>query len=329
VGVQTLASARAALEATRNTPVTPATRLIYFDSGVHTQEVGTIRPTELRGSYVEAFRSYPGMERNTLTFGGDWTYDDAAYWLNLGVKTVLSGSLSDTSAYTYTFLPTHTSDDQKSATIEFSTVDLISTVGWRVPGCLVNELEVTWRKGETVRYNATVMSAKGATQITAFTGSLSDRTTVSALGTTTQVYVDSTTIGTTLDPKITEATFNLNNGYSYFDPLNDSNVAESLVRANARQPRLTLQRRFNDKTELDAYVAKTPRKIRVQTLGPLAGAATAKYTIQLNFVGVIDTYTWAEVDGIWMADMSLLPQYDATLAYDFAWVIINKTASYT
>jgi hypothetical protein len=329
VGVQTLASARAALETTRNTPVTPATRLIYFDSGVHAQEVGTIRPTELRASYVEGFRSYRGIERNTLTFGGDWTYDDAAYWLNLAVKAVLSGSLSDTSAYTYAFVPTHTSDDIKSATIEFSTVDLIATVGWRVPGCLVNELEITWRKGETVRYSATLMSAKGATQITAFTGSLADRTTVSALGTTTKVYIDTSAIGATLDPKVTEVTFNLNNGFAYFDSLDNTGVAQSLVRPNARQPRLTIQRRFNDKTELDAYIAKTPRKVRVLTEGGLAGAATALYTIWLDFVGVIDTYTWAEVEGIWMADMSFLPQYDTAVGSDFAWTIINKTAAYT
>ena len=333
--IQVLASARAGLEATRGTAVTP-TRLIYFSEATHTQDVGTIIPQESRASFTPNFRAYAGLERNTFNFRGDFTYTDAIWWLNLAVDAEASGTLSDTTAYTWTFLPVHTSDALKSATIQYAYADLLSTVGWEVDGCIVNVLRVTWTKAvggavTGVDFEAEIMTPSGATQITAFTGSLSDRAIVSALGNGTFTYMNGTgsAFGATADTRINQTTWEVNNGYVYRDGFDGTNTAIEIVRGAKRTSRVTMQRYFNDKTELDAYIAKTTRRLRVKSEGPLAGAATAKHTLQLDYAGVPEVHNTANVDGLIYANIELAPLEDSSISSDWKWTVINQTASIT
>lgn len=335
--VQVLASARAGLEATRGTAVTP-TRLVYFRPGgaSHNQDVGAIIPQESWASYTPNRRAYAGLQRNGLSFSGDFTYTDAIFWLNLAIDAEASGALTDTTAYTWTFLPVHTSDALKSATFEYAYADLLSVVGWRLPGCIVNRLAVTWTKAvggaETgVSFEADLMTASGATQITAFTGSLTDRAIASALGNNTLTYLNSTAsaFGATADTRINQATWEVTNGYVYRDGFDGTSTAMEIIRSGQRQSRVTMQRYFNDKTELDAYIAKTTRRLRVKSEGALVGAVSALNTLQLDFAGVPEVHNVAESDGLIYANIELAPLEDSSLASDFKWTVINGSASIT
>lgn len=333
--VEALASARAVLEGSRGGGGTP-TRIVYFRPGAMTlnQGVGTISPTEAWAKFAPYRRHYPGLERAGLTKAGDVTYEDFIWDLNLALKAVASGSVTDTTAYTWAFLPTETSDDLKSALIQFAYADFLATWGGQLPGCIINKLTVTFRKNvgddETgVSYTAEIMTAYGVTQITAFTGSLSDRSLTSALGTNWQVYIDTSTIGTTPDTAVDEMTYTLDNGFVYRDGADNTGHAAEIVRAAKRMTTLTIRRYFNSKTELDAYIAKTTRKVRSIVQGAVVGATTTKNTIQLDYYGVPDGYTFTTVNGLIYANITLRPVSDPALTSDHKWTVINNVASIT
>ncbi len=333
--IHLLNSARAALESARGTPITP-TRILYFKEGSLTQDVGTIIPSESWASFEPNRRAYAGLERNTLAFAGDATYQQIIEWLNLAVDAEASGSVVDTSAYTWAFLPVHTSDALKSATIETAWTDLLSVVGWRIPGCIANKLSITWTKSvggeETgVTYAVELMTAYGATQITAFTGTLSDVAMTSALGNGTKTFVNTTAsaFGTTADTRINQVTWEVDNGFAYRDGFDATSTAIEIVRTKKRMAKLTAQRYFNDKTELDAYIAKTIRRIRVITEGAVVGAATAKNTIQLDYAGVAQAHGVADVDGLVYANIDFAPIDDSSIGSDFKFTVINSLAAIT
>jgi hypothetical protein len=317
MAVRTLYQARAALETTRNTAVTP-TRRVYFTEAAHTQDVGTISPVELRNSYFGNFRHYAGIERNSLELSADATYTDLPWWLNLHVKAVAAGT-GGAADKTWAFVPTASTDDLKSATIEFGWTD--GPTLWSLPGCLGETLGLAFRKGETLGLTSTLMSAKGATQIGAFTGVGTDRDTVSAVGTTMQVWVDTTTIGTTADTNINEVDFSLTNGFAHRDALDGTNVAQELKRPNPRTWTLTTSRYFNSDTELDAYIAKTVRKVRVKATGAVLGGSF--YSLTLDCYGVWEAHSWSETDGLIYAGLTLRPQYDSSAATDFSITVVN------
>jgi len=327
MSVKTLLSARAILETTRGSAGTP-TRILYFEEGTHNQEISTILPRELRNSYFPNFRAYAGVERNGFEFSGDWTYNQAIWWLNLHLKAVAAGTGAGADK-SWTFVPTASTDDIKSALIEYGYADGIGATqpAWSVPYVLGDELTVTWVKNDTVKFNSRLMSAKGATQISAFTGALSDVVTISALGTATQIWVDPTTIGTTLDPQVIDASFTMNNGFVYLDTLDNTGVAKDLKRPQPRQFSLDLTRYYANDNELDIFISKAERKIRIRTVGPVLGGSF--YSITLDVYGVLDTYEKAEVDGLGVARLTYVPLYNATATADFSFVVVNADAAIT
>lgn len=329
MGVETLISARAALEATRNTAVA-MTRKLYFEQGMHAQEVASIRPKEQRGSYFGSFRAYPGIERNSFDFSGGATFEDLIWWGNVAIKALATGTAGgagDTAAITWGFTPSAATDDIKSATIEF---DLNGPTLFQVPGCLADELTLTFKKGEDVKVAGKLLSAKGATQIAAYTGVGADRTTESALGTLTKVFTDGSTIGTTVDD-VEEATFKLSNHFAHRDALDATSVAKELKRPQPRSWSLEVSRYFDSETELDAYIAKTERKVRLRTEGTVivGTASSIKRKLDLDLYGVWDRHTWAKVDGMIYARMTLVPLYDAAAATDFKLEVINDVTAIT
>lgn len=325
MSLMTLATARTAIESTPGTPVT-CTRLLYFETGIHEQVVGSIAPKELRASYRPSFRVYPGIERNSFQFTGDATYDQLAFWLSSAVTGGLSGSGGGADK-TWAFTPTSTSDDQKSFTLEYAWSNLLATVGWRVPGCRVDEFSLKFTKGDVVKYSASVRSFKGATQITSFTGSLSDRTEVSLVGTGTQTYIDSTTIGTTADNNVVSSEFKLRNNLVAREPLNATAVGTALVRPMPVDWEFNVVRYFTDKTELDTYLAKTPREIRTRTTGPALGGSN--YKLDLDCYGYWDVSKTADVDGLIVANLTLKPLYDSTATGDYIISLVNSLSAIT
>lgn len=325
--VTTLLTARAGLEASRGTDTTP-TRLLYFGEGWHQQEIATIAPSEKRASYRPTYRAYAGVERNSFDFSGPLSFDDAIWWANLAIKAVASGTGASADK-TWTFLPTSTSDDLKSASIQWGYTDALSATqpAYKVTGCVADSLTINWAADEAVTFAAKLVSPGTATQISAYTGSLSDRSVTQALGTLTSFYIDASTIGSTQDSNILEASWTLNNGFQHMDALNGSAYASSVYRPNPQTWSLTFTRVYNSLTERTAYLAKSEQKIRVKTTGPSLGGST--YSLTLDCYGIVDKLEMAESNGIGVEKVTIVPLYDTTATGDFSLTVVNATAALT
>jgi hypothetical protein len=328
VALNVFTSARAALETTRGTSLTP-TRLIYAEEFEHTQDIRTIRPTELRNSYNPVYQASAGPETNGFRMRGRMSYDDLIWHANLFVKAVASGTGAGADK-TWTFLPSAATDDVKTATVQLGYADTIATA----PG-----LELNYVFGDTfnlhfeknddgaVTFESVFASAKAATQLTAFTGSLSDRQVVLASANNTQVYIDAATIGTTADANVISVDFNLQLAPVPLYTLDGTTAARAVYRPNHRRWSATIVRQYANDTEWDRYVDKAERKIRVRTTGPTLGSTN--YKIDLDLYGHYTGRTWSDVDGIITETLTLEQVYDSTATADFSLVVVNATSSIT
>lgn len=326
MALRTFTSARAALEATRGTDLTP-TRIIYGESFDHGQTIATIRPEELRNSYEGFFSAAAGPEMNSLDISGRVTYDDLAWHANL----FFLGLLTPTGAgadRTWTFTPSNTADNVKTATIQLGYADTIASApGVKLNYCIGDEFNLHFEKNDdgAVTFSTKLMSAVAATQITAFTGSLTDRSPIYASANGTQVYVDASTIGTTADTAFVSADFTMNLNPVPFYSLNNSASASATYRPNHRTWQLQLVRQYNSATEWSIYQSKAVRKVRIRTLGPSLGSSN--YKIDLDCYGVYTDRSWSDVDGIITETLTLEPVFDTTTSTSCSLVVVNSLTS--
>lgn len=328
VPLQVFTSARAALEVTRGTDLTP-TRLIYGESFSLEHTVATIRPEELRASYEGFYQAAPGPERSLLTVGGRMSYDDFIWWANLFWKAVATGTGAGADKL-WTFVPTNTSDDVKTCTFQLGDSQAIATS----PGVKLNygmgdTFNIHYEKNDdgAATFTGTILFAKALSQITAFTGSLSDRVTVPVSCNNTLVKIDTTTIGTTTDTAVTSVDFTLNLNPVPFYALDNTLAAQSVLRPNHRTWQAVITRQYNSATEFSAYVAKTIRKVRVLTTGAALGSSA--YTVQQDMYGVYTNRAWSDVDGIITEELTLEPVFDTGTSSSTSLVVTNATAAIT
>jgi hypothetical protein len=325
--LQVFTSARAALEVTRGTDLTP-TRLIYGETFTHGQTVATIRPTEHRASYNPVYSAAAGPEKNTFGMEGRVSYDDLIWLANLYFKGVASGTGAG-SDKTWTFLPTAAADDVKTATIQLGDAANIgaSTPGVKLNYVFGNTLNLHFEKNDdgAATFKADFLAAKAATQITAFTGALSDRTTIPASCNNTGVFIDTTTIGTTPDTAVISVDFNLALAPVPLYTLDTTTAANGIFRPDFRRWSATIVRQYVNDTEWDKYVDKTVRKIRVRTTGPVLGGSN--YKIDLDLYGAYTNREWTDVDGIITETLTLEQVYDTTATADHQLVVVNASST--
>lgn len=328
MALRVFTSARAGLESTRGTNVTP-TRLVYAEEWTHDQRKTIIRSSELRNSYSPVYSAAAGVEVNTVEASGRLSFDDAIWWANTHIKAVASGTGAGADK-TWTFLPTHTSDDLKTATLQLGYSDTIGTApGMELGYCLGDQLTLRFAKDDdaAVRFTGRFMSPEAATQITAFTGALSDRTTITASNNGTQVFIDAATIGSTADANVVSVEWTLNNNPVNLYTLNNSANAQDTFRPNHRTWQATITRYYRNDNEWDAYLAATERKIRVRCLGPSLGGSN--YKIDLDLYGHYTARSVVDTDGLKFEQFTFEPVYDTTATTDFQLVVVNATASIT
>ncbi len=322
-------SARAALEVTRGTDLTP-TRLLYGESFDVTHTVATIRPEELRASYEGFFSASAGPETSTIEVSGRVSYDDLIWWANLFYKGVASGVGAGADKL-WTFTPTNTSDDVKTATIQLGDSAAIgaATPGIKLNYCMGDTWNIHYEKNDdgAATFTGRLMSAKALTQITAFTGSLSDRVTVPVSCNNTIVKIDTTTIGTTTDDGVTAVDFTLNLNPQPFYALDGTVAAQAIYRPAHRTWTAQITRQYDTVSEFSAYVAKTVRKIRVLTTGAALGSTN--YIVQQDMYGVYTNRDWSEVNGIVTEVLTLEPVFDTTTSTSTSLLVTNATGAVT
>lgn len=322
-------SARAALETARGTGLTP-TRLIYFENGRFQQDVATIKPDEHRGSYNPNYYAAAGPERNAVMMDGRVTFDDLIWWANLFIKAVASGTGAGADK-TWVFLPSSTSDDVKTATMQLGYSDTIATTpGIEQQFLMGDTLTLHFEKNDdgAVTFDAQLVGGEALSQITAFTGALSDRVTTPASSNGTTLFVDqASAIGTTLDSTFVSLDWTLNLGPVRLYTLNGSTGPTAVFRPDYRRWTARLVRQFTSDLYWDDYTDKTVQKIRCRTLGPVLGGSN--YKIDLDLYGVVTNREESDIDGIVTEDLTLGQLYDTTATADHRLEVVNASAAIT
>lgn len=310
MALQVFTQARGGLEATPGTPVTP-TRILYAEQFTHEQTISTVRPETLRNNYEGFFSASTGVETNTYTEQGRMSFDDWIWYCNQFVAPLGTASGTAGAAYTFTFTPSGTADNVKRATIQLGFADTIATApGVQLAGVVGNTLNLHWEKNDdgALTYQANYFTAGTATQITAFTGSLSDRTVNPVSMFSTQVTLDASTIGTTVDSNVVAMDWTLNLNPVPFYALNNSAGASAVYRPQHRTWTATITRQYANDTEWDIYQTKAERKVRIISLGNALGGTF--YKAQLDLYGVYTNRVWADVNGIITEQLTLEPYAD-------------------
>lgn len=323
VPLRVFTSARAALETVRGTSLTP-TRIIYAEEFTLDHTVATIRPEELRGSYEGVYAAEAGPETSSVTMAGRVSYDDLPWHANMFFKKVQTPT--GAGPYVYTFLPTNTSDDLNTFTLQLGDAAAIATSpGVQLSYGFADELNLHFEKNDdgAVTFNARYLFAKALTQITAFTGSLSNRTTTPASANVTTIKIDETTIGTTPDTAVTAVDFTMQIGPVPFYTLDGTLAANAVYRPDYRRWTAEITRQYANATEFSAYVAKTIKKIRVTT------TTGANAIIVLDLYGVWTGRSYSDVDGIITEVLTLEPVYDTTSTSSVSLVVTNGIAALT
>jgi hypothetical protein len=314
-----------AIESTAGSAAT-ATRVLYVNEATPSQEVTSIANTTLRGNYFETYEINPGIERNGLNVAGPVLYNQIPFWLETAVKGGVS--VSGTAApYTWAYTPNSgTANAPKTFTAEWGWADGGTVVPtYLLAGCATDELSITYVKDEAVTFSATTIAAGTVALGTAYSASPSDTTQVSVLGVDAAVYIDATTIGSTADTSVQEATFTLTRGLVRRDALDGTSAAVDTVAPVARQARLEIVRYFTNRNELDKFLLKSERKIRIAVTGPTLGAGNYEFT--LDFYGVADTHEIAEVDGVIVANITYRGIVDSSASTDFSITVKNNLAT--
>jgi hypothetical protein len=320
--------ARADIEATRGAGGTPDLKVI-FDELTHEQSIDTIYPTRLSGSYEDHYDAVAGTQTNRIVATGLVDFNQMILWGNVFFKGLTTG-VGAGADKTYAFLPNATTDDLKTLMMQVGMTDSLSATqpGWQIPYLVGQEFKLGYSKAPGspgITFSSTLISPASATDITAFTGAAPEPTLQLASHINTQVTIDSSTLGSTVDNFVTTIDFTLTNNWVSLYSLNNTANAQDTFRPNAVSWNAVITRYWANDTEYEAWKIKTPRKIRIRTLGAVLGASN--YKIDLELYGVYTGRTWTEVDGLRMEQLTLSPRYDTTAATSKNLTVVGSLAT--
>lgn len=321
-------AARADIEATRGAGGTPDLKVI-FDSLTHEQNIANIYPTRLSGSYENHYDATAGTQTNRVVATGLVDFNQMVLWGNLYFKGLVTG-VGAGADKTYSFLPSQTTDDLKTLLMQIGMTDSLSASqpGWSLPYLVGEEFKLVYSKepeSPGITFTSTMTSPSSATDITAFTGTAPEPTLQLASHIGTQVYIDTTTLGSTADNYVTNIDFTLTNNWRSLYSFNNTANAQDTFRPNAVDWNCVITRYWANDTEYEAWKIKTPRKVRIRTLGPSLGGST--YKMDLELYGVWAERSWSDADGLRMEQLTLRPRYDTTAATSKRLEIISSLAS--
>ena len=312
--------AQAGLEATPGTGVA-ATHVVDHDPGSFNlkRDIKKIRIRNA-GSLATGHRSYPGQEMVAVDYSFPVTYDRLIVYLNqfLGPLTAGAGAGADK---TWTWDGTKISDlldQQKRTTFEVGGTNWPSDL--KVVGCAGDKLTLSIKQNDN--WQGKVAYIGMVTTEAARTGALTlPATLVDVLGTTTKVYIDSSTIGTTqVVGSIVTAEIEIDLGTAARFTLDSTGTPYRIAQPNPRVIGCKMVAEFGALTEYDAWVADTARKVRIVSTGPVLGGSF--YKAQFDLYGTWEAAPLGWDNGVGTLALELKGRYDATAAAEIGAVVI-------
>ena len=280
---------------------------------------------ESMSSYIDNYRHVVTGVGAKLMVPGYVTASDLAWWGQIFWKGGVTGVLSATTVYTYSFSPTIATDDLKSATFEAQS----DTQGYQFPFCLGEKLEISWQAGSAVRFNADLIAQQYIPQ--AVTAAIGDRTLLNPMaGTTAQVFIDNAggTIGTTVVANVLSGKLTWQNKWMPVTHNKNQLYYDDAVR-ETRSLSIELDIHWNNTTEFAQLQSDGERLIRVQFSGPvIAGSAgNILESVKADFYGFYLSAPLSVNKAIRVVKLTGESSYDTTAAYDWAVAIANSNVT--
>jgi len=326
-----------ALETTRKTAVTPPTHVLPM-KGMVTPVREKYRPDESRGTLARNYRS------KTIRTNGDWVGNDildlnyAPVLLNMAMKPLTSPSTPTNGILTrlWTFTPTITSDDIKSATLYGGDPNVQI---WQAAGCMVDEITVDSDASGT---DGCKWSAKGKgcfpSRVSApsFPASIAGNLVVPGA---MQLWIDvASAIGTSeVTGRFISSKWTIPTGvtYKYYanGPTGGLNYTKTGRQKRAAKAEIVVE--LNDVsvgvgTEYRLFEADTVVKMRIRLNGPLIESVSPDYYeyLQLDIYGPLNSFAWGDVaSSNRTMKFTVESEYQSSPAHDFALYVQNQRTS--
>ena len=285
----------------------------------------------LRGDYAPAHAVVQTDTRGKAMLAGDFTYEDMPMILNSAIKGAVTGSVTDTSAYTYAFpFPLTASPALEPRTLEAydGQQEYELTSGLVESFTLSGDATVDG----VVKFSANWIGPAATKQ--SLTGALSARAVNPLACGNVKLYIDALggTIGTTV-----KADTLISWQYTYTTGIHlkkfqTGTLAPSQFGYGLPSAQLVVTAEFNSVAvaELDAHIAGTGRLYKLLGEGGLAGSSTAKYTLDLQTAGDITDISdlWTDRDGNTTMQLTIKNRYDAGAFANWGKLnVINKVAA--
>jgi hypothetical protein len=318
-----------ALEATRGTVVTPPTHLMTV-AGTITPVRTKYRPEEARGTLEEWYRS------KTVHTSSTWEIPDslldpnyAPILFNLVSKAGSTPTTPTNGVLTrlWTYTPTLTSDDIKSATLYFGDPNVQI---FQAAYCMADELTVS---SDATADTGATFGLKGMgkfpTRVTAPTFPAAIPGDLLMPG-AMQLWIDtSSAIGTTeITGRFIKTAWTIPTGVSYKNYANGPTGGLSFTKTGRkkRHAEATIEVELNDLSvgtgkEYQTWEADTIVKMRIRLNGSLIESVTPDYYsyVQLDIYGALDALEWGAVeDTNRTMRFTVQSEYNSTLGASFS-----------
>lgn len=326
-----LLQAQAAIELTRGTDLA-STRKVYaqFTPSV-VRPLSPFRNTT--GTFQGRRRASYGRTKVSLSANDEATYQDLPWWMLLMLKGGVTGVTDGgtPAAYTYTFVPTITSDDLSSITLELGDsgnpyqTSQVMVNSWTLRMDADNDAEPAWM------LDLELIGRDWAT--TTFTAALSDRTTEPILARGTKLYIDAAggTIGTTQKTgSLISCSITGNNNLTYKAFAEDTTyVAANKVGRGEQTFDAQFTFEFDTDTEFALYrnAVAQQRLIRLEQSGGTAIHTTVFPRMRLDMYGFWSSWSRSTRVNNLVCTFGFMGFYDSTAARTFSSAIVNSSAT--
>ena len=326
-----LLQAQAGIETTRGTNVA-ATRKVYaMVTPSLNRPLAPFRNTT--GTFQGRRRASYGRTKVAFSASDEATYQDLPWWLQFALKGGVTGSTDGGSpaGYVYTFVPTVTSDNLSSMTLEFGDAGnpyesgQVMVNSWTLRMDADNEAEPSWMLDlELIGRDF---------ETTTLTTSLADRTTEPILARGTKVYIDDvggSIGGTQKTGSLISCSITGNNAITYKAFAEDTTYVAANKVGRGEQ---TFDAQFTFEFDADTEFAKyrstvaAQRKIRLEQSGGTAIHTTVFPRMRLDMYGYWSSWSRGTRVNNLTATFGFMGFYDTTATGAFTAEIVNALSA--
>jgi len=324
-------SLSAALESTRGTLITPPTRRFNM-GGVMTPMQEKYNPPDQLGTLEEFYRSV--IVRNWAEWEASGAVDVTAmpFILNMAVKAVTSPATPTNGVLTrlWTFVPTLTADDLKSATVYWG--DNVNALLFQGKYAMLDTMEITADASGT---DGVMIDLAGHAQFPVHLGANPALPAIvvgpALIPAAMQLWIDTgvTAIGTTaVTGRVVSASVSVPTQvtYKYVATGPGGSITYDHIGRARRHIEAKIQFELADATQYDLFAAHTTCKTRIRFNGDLIESVTPDYYnyLQFDIYGPMSEPSWGDLEGTnRTVEFTIISEYNSTLGASWAAYVQN------